>query len=981
MNPLRARRAGAVLAGFLSLVMILPSGARAQEIPAGASYDGQPVVAVDLIARPTMSTDPFKPLLAQSAGQPYSQSLVDKSRAALAATGQFSKVEVNVTPEAGGLRVEFIMEPAYYIGVLEFPGATKVFSYPQLLGAVNYPVEEPYERSRAEAGRESLQRFLMRNGYFESSVAVEAELDSPRRLATIVYTVTLNQRARVGRILISGPAPEESARLLAALHSVRARLRSANLSTGQRYDMQRIQAAQSFLRRYLGSQHYLASQLKLDPPQYDPASNRVQVTFNVTVGPTVMVNVTGAHVSERQLKKLVPIYEESSVDRELAEEGEENLLSHFQSQGYFDARVTMHFSREPNQVQLTYAVDRGPRHRVLAVDIAGNRHIDKGDLKDQLVVRKARFFSHGKFSQELLDQSAKNLEAYYQDQGFLDVKVTPKTAGRESGVNVIFNIDEGPRSVVDSVKIEGNRTQPVENLAPGGLAERPGAPFSQSIIHRDRNRILASYLDLGYPSVAFKSTASPVSGDPHRLALTYQIDEGMRVDVAAVEYVGGRHTRRRLLERSTDVKSGAPLSEGKLLESESNLYNLGIFDWAGVSPRRPPTDEASEDVLVRVHEAKRNVLTYGVGFESTPRSGSLSTGVLILPGLPTIGLPKSFTVLEKTIISPQGSVEYSRLNMRGRAETASVSLLASILDQKAAISYSDPHFADTNWKSLLSVSAERTTQNPLFTARLGQASFQISHALNSSGNKRLQFQYDYQRTTLTNLLILNFVPPEDQAIHLSTLSASFVNDTRDKPLDAHRGVFQTVNVSFSPTFLGSTDNVARFFGQTAYYRQVKPWMVWANNVRLGLVSSFAGSHVPFSERFFSGGADSLRGFPLNGAGPQATALLCAAENDPASCTAEVAVPAGGHQLFIFNSEGRFPIPINSALGGAIFYDGGNVYEGINLSHFASGYSNSVGFGLRYQTPVGPIRIDLGRNLNPVPGEKRTQIFVTLGQQF
>jgi outer membrane protein assembly factor BamA len=319
--------------------------------------------------------------------------------------------------------------------------------------------------------------------------------------------------------------------------------------------------------------------------------------------------------------------------------------------------------------------------------------------------------------------------------------------------------------------------------------------------------------------------------------------------------------------------------------------------------------------------------------------------------------------------------------MRGRAETASVSLLASILDQKAAISYSDPHFADTNWKSLLSVSAERTTQNPLFTARLGQASFQISHALNSSGNKRLQFQYDYQRTTLTNLLILNFVPPEDQAIHLSTLSASFVNDTRDKPLDAHRGVFQTVNVSFSPTFLGSTDNVARFFGQTAYYRQVKPWMVWANNVRLGLVSSFAGSHVPFSERFFSGGADSLRGFPLNGAGPQATALLCAAENDLASCTAEVAVPAGGHQLFIFNSEGRFPIPINSALGGAIFYDGGNVYEGINLSHFASGYSNSVGFGLRYQTPVGPIRIDLGRNLNPVPGEKRTQIFVTLGQQF
>jgi outer membrane protein assembly factor BamA len=214
------------------------------------------------------------------------------------------------------------------------------------------------------------------------------------------------------------------------------------------------------------------------------------------------------------------------------------------------------------------------------------------------------------------------------------------------------------------------------------------------------------------------------------------------------------------------------------------------------------------------------------------------------------------------------------------------------------------------------------------------------------------------------------------------VSASFIRDTRDKPLDAHRGVFETVDLGISPKLFGSTDNFARFFGQAAYYREIEPWMVWANDVRLGLVDSFAGSHVPISERFFSGGADSLRGFPLNGAGPQVPATLCTQANNEATCTAQITAPAGGHQLFIFNSEGRFPLTvIYKNLGGVVFYDGGNVYTNIGFGHFFSAYSNSVGLGLRYQTPVGPIRIDVGRNLSPVPGLKSTNLFITLGQSF
>ena len=259
--------------------------------------------------------------------------------------------------------------------------------------------------------------------------------------------------------------------------------------------------------------------------------------------------------------------------------------------------------------------------------------------------------------------------------------------------------------------------------------------------------------------------------------------------------------------------------------------------------------------------------------------------------------------------------------------------------------------------------------------------FQVERDLDAAKTRRLQLRYTYEQTTLSHLLVKNFVPPEDLSTHLSTVGASFLRDTRDKPLDAHKGIYQTLDFQLSPRVFGSSDNVVRFFGQTSYYWEARPWLVWANNVRLGLISSFAGSHVPFSELFFSGGADSLRGFALNGAGPQATALLCTSENDPSTCTAQILVPAGGRQLFIFNSEGRFPIPIKKGLGAVIFYDGGNVYPAINFHDLIRDYSNSVGLGLRYQTPVGPVRIDFGRNLHPVPGLNSFQVIVTLGQSF
>ena len=280
---------------------------------------------------------------------------------------------------------------------------------------------------------------------------------------------------------------------------------------------------------------------------------------------------------------------------------------------------------------------------------------------------------------------------------------------------------------------------------------------------------------------------------------------------------------------------------------------------------------------------------------------------------------------------------------------------------------------------MFSGSIERTTENPTFTARLAEGSWQLEKPLNKDKTRRIQLRYRFRRTVLSNLLIPELVLPQDQRLWLSTLSATWIRDTRDKPLDAHRGFYETVDLGITPKALGSNANFGRLLGQASYY---KPFgeTVWANRITLGLVESFGNSDVPTSERFFSGGETTLRGFPINGAGPQRVVPACTNPSEPSTCV-NLVVPVGGRQLFIVNSELRFPLHIKKGLGATVFYDGGNVYGPIGISHLGQNYTNTVGVGLRYTTPVGPIRFDIGRNLNPVTGVKATQFYITLGQAF
>jgi len=408
---------------------------------------------------------------------------------------------------------------------------------------------------------------------------------------------------------------------------------------------------------------------------------------------------------------------------------------------------------------------------------------------------------------------------------------------------------------------------------------------------------------------------------------------------------------------------------------------LNIFDWSSVGPRKLITIQSDEMALVKVHEAKRNEITYGFGFEVSHRGGNIPTGTVALPGGGgAIGLNGyQIAPSQSTFASPRGLIEFNRRNMRGLAETASASLLLSRLDQRALTTYGQPHFIGSQWQSLTSVSVERNSENPLFTSSLGDASFQLERVISTKTNTRVQFRYDFNKTALSHILVPALVLNQDRSVRLSTASASLIRDTRDKPLDAHRGMYSTINLGITPTAFGSSANFAKLFAQYAFYKPVHS-MVFANSVRIGLATPFAGSFVPTSQLFFSGGGTSLRSFPIDEAGPQRLVPFCNVLQNQSGCV-NITVPVGGRQLFILNSELRFPLRVTMALGGVVFYDGGNVYSAINLPNFINNYTNTVGLGLRYATPIGPIRFDIGRNLNPVPGINPLQYYITVGQAF
>ncbi|KAA6465044.1 hypothetical protein DYQ86_03575 [Acidobacteria bacterium AB60] len=946
-----------------------------------SSYEGQTVSAIEVAGRPDLKESEFTPLFAQKAGQPFAKENVEKTAAAIRSSGKFQDVRIQVNPEANGVRVQFIVEPADYFGIFTFPGAAQ-FPYSRLIQVANYPTQTPYSAADVEQSRQALLDFFRQQGYFQAEVSANVKVDSAHAVANIEFPTRMGRRAKFGQVIISGLPNDKQQHLQDSLKSILARARTAAIRPGKAYHHATLTKANTYLQGELQKMGLLGAQVTLSGAEYHADTNRADIHFDVKPGPEISVKITGAHLWSWTRKSLLPMYQGVPADPETVQEGRQALASYFQGKGYFDVKVDANFKATPKGDVIEYHIAKEKKHKVDEVTITGDHTLKPDELTPHIAVQKKHLFSSGKFSDELVRTSVKNLKAVYASQGFSQAQIVPNVKNTGGNIDVLFDVTEGPRDIVSSIKVEGADTFPAAQYAPGGLKTEVGKPYSSANVSADRQIIVANYLKAGYLNSNFRETASANSkSDPHHINVVYHIYEGPKVVTGDVITLGREHTRERMIQSDIEeLKPEAPLTETNLLTSGSRLYeHTGVFDWAEVDPKRPVTTQNVEDVLVKVHEGQRNSIQYGFGFEVINRGGSIPSGTVALPNLPPVGLPSSFTTSQKTFYGPRGTFQYTRNNIRGKGETLSLTGFAGRLDQRFAVFYIDPTFRWSPWKATPSLSYEKNEENPIYSSQQEQATFQIQRFINHDHTNTVFFRYGYSYTNLTHVLIQQLISPADQNVRLSTLSANFTRDTRDNPLDEHKGMLDSLELDFNTSKLGSSVDFAKLTGQAAFYKQKFHDIVWASSVRVGLAQPFSNSRVPISEAFFTGGGNSLRGFPLDSAGPQRQVQVCSSGSSSA-CT-EIQVPAGGNEMLIFNAEARIPVPLKKGLSIVPFYDGGNVFPRVGFHQFTSLYANNVGIGLRYATPIGPIRLDFGQNLNPVSGIKATQYFIGIGQAF
>ena len=959
----RSRTTGAKrvrLTGALAILVLAAITTRAQE----ATLEGKKIAAARVV---DAQGHPVPEKLSTGAIQAGSEFHMVEERQTirdLNATGLFSNIQAKATQESDGLHVDFVVTPNFYNGVLRVQGLKEPPNEATALAALRMPLGQPFQLADLEAGLGRLRQTLQEDGFYNPQVAYGLVRHEDTRQIDITVNLVPGRRAKLSAVTIENQTPFPLGELR----------EQAKIKKGNPVTTERIDRSTERLRNHLVASGYLEARVSATRGAYDAKSATLPLTVSVVAGPRVSVHVTDVKISGSEIRKLVPVYQEGDVDPDLLEEGKRNIRDWLQGKGYFDSTVSYTTNLDPNtRVDvIQYQVDRGIRHKLVGVVIEGNRYFSTDALRSRLQIQPKGFLTHGHFSQAVVRADANSIHALYLSNGFLQSQVNPEVQddyqGKKGDVFVVYHITEGQQTHVADLKIQGNHGLTTTQLLTV-IETTKGQPYSPVNVASDRDNVLAYYFDQGYPDAQFQSQATQAG--PSRVDLLYQITEGARVDVGDLLLEGYRYTRPGLIRRQVVVKPGGPLREGDVLATQQKLYNLAIFDRVQVQPQNPDGTYPKKNVLVDVEEGKRYTISYGFGFEAQ-RLASTSN--------------PSGTEINA---SPLGIFEVSKINVGGRGHTASLKLRGSTLEYQALASYAAPNFLTYPWLNLvISGFADKASYVNTFTAKRYEGSIQLSQNLSSTTS--LQSRYFYRRVNVdasTLKVSVTEVPLFSQPTKVSGFEETWVRDRRDNPADATRGSLTTADVSFAGRSLGSTATFLRFTVQNSTYTPFRhAALVFARSTTFGIEDAFSScgivpcteDDIPLPERLFAGGGTSLRGFSLNQAGPR----------DPTT-----GFPIGGTAMIIFNQEIRFPIRapfVGNHLGGALFYDAGNVFSDINhvtlrytplpppagcapgttikntlsqcpnLNYF----SHTVGFGLRYGTPIGPVRVDFGYQLNP-----------------
>lgn len=932
--------------------------------PPPTQLEGRPVTAVRIVDQSGEVLDENVSGLPLQPNQPFTLEAERESLRQLYRTGRYADIVAQVTNGPEGVQLDFVVRRNFFINAVKVNGLHEPPSDSVAVSSMRLGLGEPFRESDMPAALDRLKNALEDEGLYQAKVTYHLVPHPQTQQMDIIVDVVQGARASVGTINLVNQSPFSDVEIREQL----------KLKPKTKVTSEALERSVQSSRKWLIGRGYLGARVSVVRGLYEPDTNQAALQASVFAQLKVRVQVLGTKISESTLRSLLPIYEEGAVDEDLLQEGRRNLRDYLQRQGYFNAEVDYTTSEDPVEGQqgstevITYRAELASHHRFVGVAFSGNHYFPDDLLRSRIRIQPAAFASPGRFSSGQLASDVASLTELYQSNGFRDVQVSgdlmDNYKGHTGDLFVTFRIQEGLQTRIANLALEGNHALNNDELS-RVIGSTAGQPYSDLNVTGDRDNVLALYYDQGFPNAQFHATVDNLPAQPGegpRVNLTYQIEEGQQIRVAQVLVGGYEHTHPSVIVREIQLHPGGPLSESAVVETQRRLYNLGIFSRVAVAPQNPEGSDTTKTIDILVDEARRYTIGYGLGFEAQ-RLGTATNG--------PVAQPLNF--------SPRGTLEFTKLNLTGRADSLSMKVRASTLQGRALLSYSSSnHFILPTFTLLFTGTYVKARDVQTFTSTREEGSVQLSDR--RSIVTTLLYRFVYRRVQASDLQVApQEIPLFNQPTQVSFFSFAWVRDRRDNAADPARGSFNTFDIDLASKGIGSAASFLRATYQNSTYTRLGPRLVFARSTRIGTEKPFAGStesDIPLPERFFAGGGTTLRGFGLNQAGPR----------DPVT-----GFPVGGLGMLIFNQQLQFPMRlplIGSRASGGIFYDAGNVFSTFshislrsappqptlnpaqqtvcltNCTNELNYFSHTVGFEIRYHTPVGPVSIDLAYQLNP-----------------
>jgi outer membrane protein insertion porin family len=942
-----------------------------------AQYLGQPIGSVRLVIEGRDSTEALlSDIVGTAPGQPLSMVQVRETVAHLFSLGRFEGVSVDATLEGGRVALRYELVPIHPVSRIRFTGPLSVPGIDE--GALRRAVLDRYGVSPPLSRTADMTRILAdalrERGYLHASITPHPEVEHDPDRATLVFTIDPGARTRIGAVEVLGP-PGERVEILNRL----------GLAPGAPYQREALSARIEHYTEERRKRGYYEAKI-VPSVRLGEQDLVADLTLTVTPGPRVRVVFTGDPLPSDQRALLVPVEREGSVDEDLLEDSSNRIEEYLRAQGYRDPAAPHTREVANGELVITFAVKRGQQSRVSTYEISGNASVPLAEFAASLRLRDGQPFSSAR-----LDADVQMIEDLYHRRGFASANVrsaveivtaTPPPAQVPVAVRAV--ITEGVRTTVDGVTFVGNQAVPEETLR-RSVALQPGAPYVPGQLAVDRDALQLAYQNLGYESATVDARPE-FSQDGTHVAVAFVVREGPQVFVDHVLIVGNVRTKTATIERELQVKRGDPFSLSAINDSQRRLTALGLFRRARITELRHG-GETTRDLLVTIEEGPATTVGYGGGLE----------GKLRVVGSPSEGV----AVSERFEVAPRAFFQVGRRNVLGKNRSlnffSSLSLhppredSTSITEYRVVGTFREPRVFDTSADAFVNTTFEQQTRSSFnFSRRSLSADIarHISRAVTLTGTYQLQRTRVFdERLNKDDQLLIDRV---FQQFRLSSFSSAVIHDTRDDAVDPSRGGYASAIAQLAARRIGSQIGFVKSFFTAQAFRVVPGTnhVVFAGNARLGLATGFSREQVdalgqvipgaelirslPQSERFYAGGDTTIRGFALDRVGSRHV------PSQPGDTLDADLLPIGGNGLVIFNAELR--APVTRALGVVGFLDTGNVFASatdINLGELRS----ALGGGVRYKSPFGPLRFDLGFKVNRQPGEGLTAWFVSFGQAF